>query len=137
MADNLTRAQRSHCMSRIQGKDTGLEKIIRAELRKRGLRFRKYDKRLPGNPDITFPRDQVAVFVDGDFWHGFRFPQWKGKLSLFWRRKIESNRKRDKRNFSKLRRQGWRVIRVWKHTIKNDLDKAISKICLAVEPVKS
>jgi DNA mismatch endonuclease, patch repair protein len=128
MADNLTPEQRSHCMSRVRNKDTELEILVAAELFRRGLRYRKHVKTLPGTPDLAIPKSKVAVFVDGDFWHGFRFPQWKRKLSPFWRRKIEMNRRRDQRNFAKLRRMGWRVVRIWKHMIKNDLDKAVEKI---------
>lgn len=133
MTDNLTPQQRRYCMSRIKGKDTGLEKIIRAELRKHGLRFKKYPRDLPGKPDIVFPEQKVAIFVDGDFWHGYRLPQWERKLSSFWRNKIRKNRERDRRNFAKLRRRGWRVIRIWKHTIQRDLSMAVEKIREAVE----
>ena len=133
MTDNLTPQQRRYCMSRIKGKDTGLEKIIRAELRKHGLRFKKYPRDLPGKPDIVFPEQKVAVFVDGDFWHGYRLPQWERKLSSFWRNKIRKNRERDRKNFAKLRRRGWRVIRIWKHTIQRNLSMAVEKIREAVE----
>jgi len=119
-------------MSRIKGKNTGLEKIIARELRKRAFRFVRHAKRLPGCPDIVFSRSKVVVFIDGDFWHGFRFPQWEKKLSPFWRDKIRKNRARDKRNFAKLRRNGWRVIRIWKHTIEKDLDRAMYRITLAL-----
>lgn len=128
LVDNLSTVQRSYCMSRIKGRDTGLERLVRAELQRRGLRFKTYMKKLPGNPDIVFQEARLAVFVDGDFWHGYRFPQWKKKLSAFWREKIEKNRKRDQRNFAKLRRMNWRVVRVWKHTIQKDLDSAIRRI---------
>lgn len=128
MADTLTPNQRSYCMSRVKGKDTSLERIVRSELHKRGYRFRKHVKELPGKPDIVFSKQKVAVFVDGDFWHGYRFSQWKIKLSPFWREKIGRNRERDRKNFSKLRAQGWKVIRLWGHQIKNDLDGCINKV---------
>ena len=80
MSDKLTVQQRSYCMSRVKGKDTSLERVVRSALQKRGLRFRKHIARLPGKPDIIFPKEKIAVFVDGDFWHGYRFPQWKDKL---------------------------------------------------------
>ena len=74
MPDNLTPEQRSYCMSRIKAKDTGLEVKVRSALHKKGLRFRKNVKELPGTPDIVFKKAQIAIFVDGDFWHGYRFP---------------------------------------------------------------
>jgi len=130
--DNLTTKQRSYCMSRVKGKDTTLEKIVRSELHKRGLRFRKHNSKLPGKPDIIFPKAKVVVFLDGDFWHGYRFPQWERSLSKFWRKKICETRKRDQRNFAKLRRMGWQVIRIWEHSIDRDLNGVIRKICGAL-----
>jgi len=127
--DNLTIKQRSYCMSRVKGKDTGLEKVVRSELYKRGLRFRKHKSSLPGKPDIVFIKAKVAVFLDGDFWHGYRFPQWEHKLPKFWKKKIGETRKRDQRHFAKLRRMGWTVIRIWEHSIEKDLAGVIRRIC--------
>ena len=128
MPDNLTPEQRSHCMSRIKGKDTGLEKTVRSELHKRGLRFRKHVKKLPGKPDIVFPKAKIAIFIDGDFWHGYRFPDWEHRVSEFWRQKIGRTRERDEKNFKKLRKSGWHVIRLWQHQIQRDLDACVEKI---------
>ena len=132
MTDNLNQNQRSYCMSRVKGKDTWLERVVRSELHKRGLRFRKHNSKLPGKPDIIFPSAKLVVFLDGDFWHGYRFPQWEHKLSKFWRKKIGETRKRDLRNFAKLRRMGWQVIRIWEHSIERDLNGVIRKICAAL-----
>lgn len=132
MTDNLTPEQRSYCMSRIGGKDTKPEIVVRSELHKRGLRFRKHVKHLPGKPDIVFPSAKLAVFIDGDFWHGFRFPVWKHTVSDFWKTKIGKTRERDRRNFRKLRANGWRVIRLWQHQIERDLDYSVSKVLRAV-----
>lgn len=129
---NLTKKQRSYCMSRVKNRDTDIERQVRSELHRRGLRFRKHVKDLPGKPDIVFPGARVAVFIDGDFWHGYRFPLWKRKLSPFWRQKIQINRERDNRNFAKLRRMGWRTIRVWQHTIEKDIEAVVKKICKAI-----
>lgn len=128
MTDTLTPSQRSYCMSRVKGKDTSLERIVRTELHKRGFRYRKNVSGLPGKPDLVFVKQKVVVFIDGDFWHGYRFPQWENKLSSFWREKIGKTRERDKKNFAKLRRNGWKVIRIWGHQIKNDLDECVTKI---------
>lgn len=126
--DTLTPEQRSYCMSRIKGKDTGLEKLVRAEIHRRGLRFKKHVKDLPGKPDIVFLEARVAVFIDGDFWHGYRFPLWKDGVPDFWKNKIGKNRERDRRNFRKLRSLGWRVIRLWQHAIERDLDGCVDRI---------
>ena len=132
MVDVLTKEQRSYCMSRIRGKDTSLEKIVRSEIHKRGLRFRKHVSGLPGKPDIVFVKAKLVVFLDGDFWHGYRFPQWQHKKSEHWRKKIGRTRKRDQQNFAKLRSMGWRVIRIWEHSIEKDLDGVVKKICYAL-----
>ena len=133
MADNLTKEQRSYCMSRVRGKDTSLEKRVRSELHARGYRFRKHVGALPGKPDVVFPTEKVAIFIDGDFWHGWRFPLWSGQLSEFWREKIEKTRQRDQRNFRRLRRNGWCVIRVWEHQLRDDVGSVINNLSEAVE----
>ncbi len=105
-------------MKRVKLKDGSLEKLVQRELRAKGLRFRRHVGNLPGSPDIVFPRERVAVFVDGDFWHGWRLPTWEHKLSKFWRDKLRANRDRDQRNFRRLRASGWQVIRIWQHEIR-------------------
>ncbi len=132
MPDNLTPEQRSYCMSRIKGKDTRLEVQVRSALHKRGLRFRKHEKSLPGRPDIVFSRARIAVFLDGDFWHGYRFPSWETKVSDFWKKKINKNRDRDTKNHRKLRKMGWTVIRLWQHEIHKDIETCINRIESAV-----
>jgi DNA mismatch endonuclease (patch repair protein) len=132
MPDNLTPEQRSYCMSRIKGKDTGLEVRVRSALHRRGLRFRKHVKELPGRPDIVFSKARVAVFVDGDFWHGYRFPSWEDKVSDFWKKKINKNRERDAANHRRLRRMEWTVIRLWQHEVEKNIDACIDRIVTAV-----
>ncbi|MHB8782128.1 MAG: very short patch repair endonuclease [Desulfobacteria bacterium] len=133
MADNLTPEQRSYCMSRVKGRDTGLEKAVRSAIHKRGLRFRKHSRNLPGRPDVVFIGAKLAVFIDGDFWHGYRFPAWVDSLPPFWREKIRKNRERDQRNFARLRKMGWRVLRVWQHQLKSDLTGCILRIISMVK----
>lgn len=130
--DRLTPEQRSRLMSRIRSKDTGIELVTRSGLHRRGFRFRKHVSGLPGRPDIVFPTEKIAVFVDGDFWHGYRFPAWRHTLGEFWQQKIERNRVRGRRNFAKLRRAGWTVIRVWGHDLKRDPERAIDRVCARV-----
>jgi DNA mismatch endonuclease (patch repair protein) len=120
-------------MSRVKGKDTGLEVLLRSKLKEAGLNFVIYPKNLPGKPDIAFQEEKIAVFIDGDFWHGYRFPVWEHSLSPFWRDKIGKTRERDKRNFKKLRGMGWRVIRLWQHNIKKDIQSCMNKIVKAIE----
>lgn len=128
VADVLTKSQRSYCMSRIRGKNTSIETLVRSRLHREGLRFRKHVTSLPGSPDVVLLSARLAIFIDGDFWHGYRFNQWKTKLTPFWRAKIEKNIRRDQRNFRALRRLGWNVIRVWESQINRDLDAVIQRI---------
>lgn len=132
MPDNLTPEQRRYCMSRIKGRDTRLETRVRSELHKRGFRFRKHIKELPGKPDVVFTKAKVAVFIDGDFWHGYRFPTWEHKVSDFWKAKIHKTRERDAKNHLRLRDMGWAVIRLWQHELEQDFDKSIERIVIAV-----
>jgi DNA mismatch endonuclease (patch repair protein) len=115
-------------MSRVRTKDTDLERLVRSELHRRGFRFRKHLKSLPGCPDLVFTRQRIAVFIDGDFWHGYRLPEWEPKLKPFWRDKIRRNRQRDLSNFRKLRRRGWHVIRLWQHELKRHFERCIGRI---------
>ena len=129
MVDNLTPEQRSYCMSRIKGKGTALEKKVFDALKRNNITFRRHLKSLPGKPDIVLPKNKVAIFIDGDFWHGWQFPRWKKQLKNgFWRRKIQLNRSRDLRNFRILRKAGWQVARIWEHQLKEDFSGAIKKI---------
>jgi len=133
MADNLTREQRRWTMSRIRRGNTGPELVVRRLLHARGLRFRIHVKELPGCPDVVFVSAKVIVFIDGDFWHGWRFEQWRAKLALYWEGKISRNRERDQCNFRKLRRCGWAVLRVWEHQIERDPERCAERIVAAVD----
>lgn len=128
MADRLTTAQRRALMGRVRRKDTAPELALRSALHRRGLRFRKNVKGLPGTPDIVFPGPRVAVFVDGDFWHGRNFADWQEKLQPFWRAKIERNIERDARNVQDLQAAGWRVYRTWEKDIKRRPDGICAEI---------
>ena len=114
--DTRTSAQRSYNMSLIHGKDTKPEVLVRRYLFSRGLRFRKNDKRLPGHPDIVFPKYKTVVFINGCFWHGHEgckyFVMPKSNVE-FWQNKIQTNIARDAAINDKLSEQGWNVIVVW------------------------
>ena len=128
MADHLTVEQRSRAMKRVKLRNGSIEKLVQLELKGRNMKFRRNVRSLPGSPDIVFSRSKVAVFVDGDFWHGWRLPTWEYKLSPFWREKLRTNRRRDQRNFKRLRSLGWKVIRVWQHQLTDDREACINRI---------
>lgn len=116
-------------MSRIRSKDTSIERKVFKELRRSGIYFQKNYKKAPGSPDIALPRKKIAIFIDGDFWHGYRYNKWKSRLSSeFWKDKIENNIRRDTRNRRKLKRMGWKVLRVWEHALEKDEDNSINEI---------
>ncbi len=113
--------------------DTKPELLLRRELWRLGLRFRKHVRGLPGQPDIVFPSAKVAVFCDGDFWHGRNWPVLREKLlrranASYWTAKIEANMRRDLAHVEALRQLGWHTIRLWETDITLDPLKAARKI---------
>lgn len=115
-------------MSRIKGKETGLEKMVFKELRKQRIYFAKHVKSVPGRPDIVKRSLKKVVFIDGDFWHGWHFSKWKRRVPPFWQEKIEKNRQRDMRNFRRLKKAGWKYIRIWEHELERNREDAICRI---------
>jgi DNA mismatch endonuclease (patch repair protein) len=115
--DFMSPEARSVVMSRIRGKGTGPELLLATELRVLGLQWEEHARDLPGCPDFVFRRARLVVFVDGDFWHGYRFANWRDKLSEKWEAKIAGNISRDRRKRAALRELGWRVIRIWEHQV--------------------
>lgn len=130
--DIMSAEKRSALMARIKGRDTAPEKQMELMLKRSRLRFDTHARDLPGRPDFVFRRARVAVFVDGDFWHGWRFPSWRLKLSETWEAKIAANRKRDARNHARLRRSGWTVIRIWEHQLDRDATLCLRRVLSAV-----
>src|SRR5690606_35687296 len=112
---------RSKTMASIKCKDTKAELALRKALSRLGLRYRLHKKGLPGRPDVVFPSVKLAVFCDGDFWHGRNWQERKKRpfrvRSAYWLNKIETNIARDKRNNRALRKEGWAVIRMWETDI--------------------
>lgn len=100
-------------MAKIRAKNTKAERIVFRYLRNNKVYFQKHYKRVAECPDIALPRKKTAVFIDGDFWHGRDFAKRKGRLPEYWKSKIETNMKRDRRNRRALVRTGWRIMRVW------------------------
>jgi DNA mismatch endonuclease (patch repair protein) len=123
-------------MARIRSKDTGPELLLRRALHSRGLRYRIHAKNLPGRPDIAFTRARVAVFVDGDYWHGWNFPLWRDKLQPYWRGKIERNMARDLERTAELQSRGWLVLRFWEHDVKGNLHECADTVEMAVHAVR-
>jgi DNA mismatch endonuclease, patch repair protein len=131
VTDVMSREKRSELMSRIRSKNSGIERIVFRSLRRRRVHFSKHVDSLPGKPDVVFKQLKIAVFVDSDFWHGWRFPLWRERLQPYWKEKIARNRQRDQRNFRRLRRMSWTVIRIWEHDIRNDLTAVIDEVLRA------
>ena len=128
MSDVLTKAQRAYCMSQNKAKDTKPEILLRKALWKKGLRYRLKNK-LPGRPDIIFPKRRLAIFVDGCFWHGCpEHYQSPNNRSEYWHNKLIENRERDIRSNSLLEGRGWTVIRVWEHEVTSHLDQCVNRI---------
>ena len=116
-------------MSRIRSENTKVERLVFRELRKRGIYFQRHYKKAKGKPDIALPKKKKAVFIDGDFWHGRNFLKQKKRLpKKYWLAKIERNVKRDKANRVKLKKEGWKVLRIWEHEVQKNFDKTINKI---------
>ena len=129
MADVFSKAKRSEIMSLIRAKNTQAERLVFSHLRSKGIYFQKHYKGVTGCPDVALPKKKKAVFIDGDFWHGYQFAKLKKRLPKeYWLEKIERNVKRDKLYRAKLKRQGWKVLRVWEHEVQRDLEKTIKKI---------
>jgi DNA mismatch endonuclease (patch repair protein) len=118
MVDVLTPKQRQLNMSRIRGKDTTPELLLRCGLHKRGIRFQLHRKDLPGRPDITLPK--FNIFVNGCFWHGHDCPMFKLPVTRhdFWENKIQKTRERDTHAISSLRADGWRPFVLWECAIR-------------------
>lgn len=122
--DNLTKTQRSNCMSKISGKNTLPEKQVTRLLRSNGFTFGRHSKNLPGKPDITFRNKRLAIFVHGCYWHqhhcrkGLSTPK---SNAAFWRKKRQDTKLRDKANVRALRKLGWKALTVWECQIKREV----------------
>ena len=120
--DVLNKEQRHRAMSRISSKDTSIELALRRELWRQGYRYRKNYKGLPGTPDIVLTKYKIAIFCDGELFHGkdwevLRPRLLKGNNADFWVKKIERNMERDRENDKKLLFLGWTIIRFWGNDI--------------------
>lgn len=117
----MTESQRHDCMSHIRSKDTVPEVVLRRELFRRGFRFRKNVRSLPGTPDIVLSKFRTCIFVNGCFWHGHRGCRYytvPKSNTAFWRDKVSRNRERDALNIQDLESLSWCVITVWECALK-------------------
>jgi len=121
LSDIYSKRKRTEIMSKISGKETKPEILVRKYLFNKGFRYKKNDKKLPGKPDMVLSKYKTVIFVNGCFWHGHDCPA--GKLPNtnweFWETKIKSNVERNKRNYEELKRAGWKVILIWQCELKN------------------
>lgn len=130
VVDVITPAERSALMSRIRGKSTKPETLVRSMAHSLGYRFRLHRRDLPETPDIVFPRLRKVILVHGCFWHqhhGCRYAYKPKSNSSFWEKKFSSNSARDKQNKKDLRRLGWDVLIVWECESKN-VNKLVVKL---------
>jgi len=123
--DTFSKRKRSWVMGRIKHKDTQPEKIIRSLIHQMGYRFRLHQPELPGKPDIVLPKYRKIILVNGCFWHGHKNCS-RAKLpksnNIFWLKKIEGNKNRDKNNIAALKNLGWDVLVIWQCEIKNQIE---------------
>ena len=132
MADRITSERRSWNMSRIKGKDTKIEVLVRKSLFADGFRFRKNDKRYPGHPDIVLPKYNTIIFINGCFWHrhdSCKYATTPKTRTEFWENKFNRNVENDKKNTALLENEGWHVITVWECELrKNSFEKTMSDL---------
>ncbi|ASS50783.1 MAG: very short patch repair endonuclease [Candidatus Fluviicola riflensis] len=138
MVDVHSSEVRSYNMSRIRGRDTKPEMLVRRFLFSRGLRYKLHDKLLPGKPDLVFPKYKTVVFVHGCFWHGhkgcryFVIPKTRTE---WWVEKIEKNHDKDVENRNKLNKSGWKIIVVWECELKQDSLSRLDEVLLEITDV--
>ncbi len=139
MVDIVTTPQRSYIMSRIRSRDTQPELMLRRALWIRNIRYRLHGRGLPGKPDIVIKKYKLAVFVDGEFWHGYQWATVRERLDAnrdFWIAKIERNMARDRENNKALNAMGYTVIRFWAGDVKKHLQKCVNLILLYIETAR-
>lgn len=123
-------------MSRIRSKDTKAEVRLRKALWAKGYRYRKNVKSLPGSPDIAIKKYKVAVFIDGEFWHGYNWEKKRQTIKrnrAYWIPKIERNMERDRENTQKLQEKGWLVLRFWEQRLKKEFNTCLTLITEAID----
>ncbi|MDO5972208.1 very short patch repair endonuclease [Flavivirga aquimarina] len=131
-----TTKKRSKMMSKIRGKNTKPEIHFRRALWKKGVRYRVDSKQLPGRPDVSIKKYRLAIFIDGEYWHGYNWDERKEKLKTnrdFWIPKIERNIQRDREVNQHLRDMGYTIFRFWAYEIKNNLKTCINDVMMYLD----
>ena len=131
MSDSISPEHRSWNMSRIRGKDTKIEVMVRKYLFSRGYRFRKNDKRYPGKPDVVLPKYHTVIFVNGCFWHhheGCKNATMPKTRTDFWKKKLGKNVSNDKKNIRLLEEAGWNVITLWECELEKDFEGRMNMV---------
>lgn len=131
MVDTLTQEKRSWNMSRITGRNTKPEILLRSLLHREGFRFRLHDKRLPGKPDIVLPRHRTVIFVNGCFWHrhnNCEYAYTPKSRKEFWLNKFQGTVQRDQEKQKMLADLGWQVLVVWECELKRNSSLLVSDI---------
>ena len=127
--DKLSKEQRSKLMASVKGSNTGLERKLRSSLWSAGIKGYRVNFKIRGTPDIYFPKSKLAIFVDGCFWHRcpihLRIPKTHRK---YWLLKLANNRKRANEKDSRLVEEGWKVVHVWEHSVRRDLESSANNI---------
>lgn len=131
--DNLTPNQRRKNMQHIRAENTKIEEILRKALWHKGYRYRKNSTALPGKPDIVMPKYRIAIFCDGEFFHGKDWEMLKPRLengnnSAYWIKKISRNMERDEQVNKELMFMGWTVLRFWGKEILKNTDECVKII---------
>lgn len=125
---------RSEQMSRIKGKNTTPERVLRSALWRVGLRYRLHTRTPVGKPDVVFAQKRVAVFIDGCFWHGCPEHYVRPRSrEPFWKQKLKENFERDRRQTLELEALGWRVVRVWEHEVFETPAEVVARVQSALE----
>lgn len=134
MTDKLTKDQRKKCMSHIRSKDTKIEIKLRKALWKKGYRYRKNYKKLPGKPDIVLVKQKIAIFCDSEFFHGKDWEESlrerivRGNNAEYWEKKILRNMVRDDEINKKLESLGWTVLRFWEKDINKNIEACVKTV---------
>jgi DNA mismatch endonuclease (patch repair protein) len=132
--DQFSKEQRSWIMSRVKGRNTTPEIKLRQALWRKGLRYRVNVDKLPGKPDIVFFKVKVAIFVDGDFWHGKKLSATRlWQMSDYWRNKINRNVNRDAKNNALLTQMGYSVLRYLESEISGNLHEIVTQITQTIK----
>lgn len=136
MADVYSKEKRSEVMSKIRGKDTKIENLVRKWLFSKGYRYRKNDNRYPGRPDIVLPKYKTAIFIHGCFWHGHegcRYHTIPKTRTEFWVSKIRSNEERDQKKVRLLEEMGWKVITIWECELRKNKQEKLEALLREIQ----